>query len=87
MPRRGWNMVCQHLEELHELWLLGALSATGASDLPAHLARGCPNCVARMREASEIVYILSLRAKPLRPSPRVKAELAAKIQSARVPRG
>jgi hypothetical protein len=87
MPRGEWNMVCQHLEELHELWLLGVVSGAGANDLPGHLARGCPNCLARMREASEIVYILSLRAKPLRPSPRIKAELFAKIPSPREPRG
>jgi hypothetical protein len=72
-------MGCQHLEELYELWLLGALSGQGALDLREHLARGCPHCVARVREATETVYLLGLAAKPVRPHPRVKAELLRQI--------
>jgi hypothetical protein len=72
-------MGCQHLEELYELWLLGALSEQSSLDLREHLARGCLHCLARIREAEELVYLLALAAKPARPHPRVKAELLSRI--------
>jgi hypothetical protein len=80
-------MDCQHLEELHELNLLGALSEQSSSDVVAHLARSCPHCLARVHEAMEIIYVLCLRSKPARPHPRVKAKLLEKILPKREPRG
>jgi hypothetical protein len=68
-------MGCQHLEELYELFLLGALSDQGSLELREHLARDCPHCLVRIREAAETVYLLSLACKPARPAPRVKSEL------------
>jgi hypothetical protein len=68
-------MGCQHLEELYELYLLGAVSEEGSLDLREHLARGCPHCLGRVREAAETVYVLGLASKPARPHPRVKSEL------------
>ncbi len=73
-------MGCQYLEDLYELFLLGALAEQSASELHEHLARGCPNCLARIREAVETVYLLSLTSKPLRPNPRVKMELLHQLQ-------
>jgi hypothetical protein len=78
-------MGCQHLEELYELWLLGALSEQGSLDLCDHLARGCPHCLARVREATETVYLLSLAPKPARPRPRVKSELLRRISRKAAP--
>lgn len=72
-------MGCQHLEEVYELWWLGALAEQGARDLQEHLARGCPQCLARIRDAAETVYVLGLSSKPVRPHPRVKAELMRQI--------
>ena len=72
-------MGCQHLEELYELWLLGALSGQSSADLRDHLARGCPHCLARVREAAETIYLLGRSPKPARPHPRVKAELLRQI--------
>jgi hypothetical protein len=72
-------MGCQHLEELYELWLLGALSEPGSLDLGEHLARACPYCLSRLREAAETVYLLGLASKPARPHPRVKSELLRQI--------
>jgi len=80
-------MGCQHLEELHELWLLGALSEQNSRDLREHLARECPHCLARVREATEMVYLLGLGAKPARPHPRVKTELLIKISHKTTPHG
>jgi hypothetical protein len=79
-------MGCQHLEELHELWLLGALSEQSSRDLREHVARGCPHCLARVREATEMVYLLGLGSKPARPHPRVKAELLRQVSGKPAPR-
>ncbi len=72
-------MGCQHLEEIYDLWLLGAISEQGSSELRDHLARGCPHCLARIREATETIYVLGLVPKPARPHPRVKSELLRRI--------
>jgi len=72
-------MGCQHLDELYELWLLGALSEANSRDLREHLARGCPHCLGRIREATETVYVLGLASKPDRPPARVKSELLREI--------
>ena len=74
-----WNMDCQHLDELYELFLLGALPEQGSLDLRNHLRRGCPRCLAGVREAAETVYLLALAPKPARPRPRVKSELLRQI--------
>ena len=68
-------MGCQHLEELYELFLLGALSDQCTREIRQHLESGCAQCLARLHEAGEMVYLLTLTAKPVRPHPRVKADL------------
>lgn len=78
-------MGCQYLEELYELWWLGALSEQGSQDLREHLAQGCPHCLARVRDAAETVYLLGLGPKPLRPHPRVKSELLRQISRKAAP--
>ena len=78
-------MGCQHLEELYELWLLGTLAEPGSLDLREHLERGCPHCLARVREAAEIVYLLGRTPHPARPHPRVKSELLRQISRQAAP--
>jgi hypothetical protein len=80
-------MGCQHLDELHELLLLGALSEQSSRDLREHLARGCPHCLERVRDATETVYMLGLNSKPARPHPRVKTELLNQISRKTTPHG
>ena len=80
-------MGCQHLDELHELWLLGALTEQASRELSEHLARGCPHCLTRIRDATGMVYLLALGAKPARPHPRVKSELLRKISHKMSTRG
>ena len=72
-------MGCQHLEELFELWLMGALSEQGSREILEHLRGGCADCLTRVRDAAETIYILGLSSKPVRPHPRVKAELLRSI--------
>lgn len=68
-------MGCQHLEELPELYLLGALSEAAGTELAEHLARGCPHCQERLREAALVTYVLSLNTRPVRPSPKLRARV------------
>ena len=79
-------MGCQHLEELYELWLMGALSEQGSQEILEHLRGGCADCLVRVRDAAETVYILGLSSKPVRPHPRVKAELLRLISRKAAPR-
>jgi hypothetical protein len=78
-------MGCQYLDELYELWLLGAISEPGEQELRDHLGRGCPRCLARIREAAETVYLLGRATKPARPHPRVKSELLRQISRQATP--
>jgi len=66
---------CRHLEDVYELFLLGALSEEGSLELREHLTQGCVQCLARVKEAARTVYLLSLSARPASPGPKAKAEL------------
>lgn len=68
-------MGCEHLDEVYELFLLGALAAEEASEVGAHLERLCPNCLERLREAARSVYLLAQTARPRRPNPKWKSNL------------
>lgn len=73
-------MGCQHLEDLHELFLLGTLSEATAADLRDHLDRHCASCLERLREAAQTVYLLSLTAKTARPQPRLRSRLLRRLR-------
>jgi hypothetical protein len=66
---------CRHLEDVYELFLLGALPDEGSLELREHLAQGCEHCLERVKEAARTVYLLSLTAKPVTPGPKAKADL------------
>ena len=74
-------MGCQPLEDLCELFLLGALSDEGSAELREHLERGCPQCRERIREAAQTVYLLSLTAKSIRPNSKVKSRLLRQLHT------
>ncbi len=73
-------MGCQHLEELYELFMLGALSEEASSELRDHLERGCEYCQARVREAAATIYLLCLITKPARPNARLKSQILRDLQ-------
>jgi anti-sigma factor RsiW len=68
-------MVCQYLEDLFELYLLGAVSPEDAAAVESHLQSGCAACLEQMREAGLTVYLLSLPAKPARLDTKQKSRL------------
>jgi hypothetical protein len=68
-------MDCQHLDESYELFLLGALPASEASEVFDHIARGCAHCLAHLREAALVFYLLSQTARPARLDSGLKAHV------------
>jgi hypothetical protein len=63
-------MVCQYLEDLFELYLLGAASPDDAAAVQSHLQSGCASCLAQVRDAGLTAYLLCLPVKPARLNPK-----------------
>jgi len=72
---------CRHLEDVYELFLLGALSDEDSQQLREHLTEGCARCLERVKEAARTVYLLGLVAKPASPGPKTKADLLRLLRS------
>ena len=72
-------MGCQHLEELYELYLLGALDPEDAARVDEHVARKCPGCCQGLREAALAVYLLCQTAVPARVPARTGSQLKADL--------
>jgi anti-sigma factor RsiW len=73
-------MVCQYLEDLFELYLLGTVSADDAAAVESHLGTGCANCLEQLREAGLTVYLLCQPAKPARLDPKQKSRLLHRLR-------
>jgi predicted anti-sigma-YlaC factor YlaD len=72
-------MGCQYLEDLYELYLLGALGPQDSAAVGEHLERGCPSCFENLREAALTVYLLSQPARLARPEPKLKSRLLRRL--------
>ena len=72
-------MGCQYLEDLFELYLLGALCREDVPAVEEHLARGCPQCLEQLREATLTVYLLAQPARPARVNPKHKSKLLRRL--------
>lgn len=72
-------MGCEHLDEYYELYLLGAIAEGACFDIKEHLARECPYCLDRLREAAHSVYLLTLTTRPARLNPKLKSQLMKRI--------
>lgn len=73
-------MGCQHLDDLYELYLLGSAAREESDEIGQHLETGCAYCVDHLREAAQMIYLLSLNSASVRPSPRHKAELMRRLK-------
>jgi anti-sigma factor RsiW len=73
-------MVCQHLEDLLELYLLGVANAEEANTVSEHLSTGCPTCFARLREAVLTIYVLAQTCKPVPLDPKLKTHLLNRLR-------
>jgi hypothetical protein len=68
-------MVCRNLEDLYELFVLGALDSGEGREIAEHVSRGCPNCIYQLREATLTLYLLAQTVIPARPRPKQKSHL------------
>jgi hypothetical protein len=68
-------MDCRYLDDVYELFLLGLLKPKGAAQVKEHVERGCPYCLAHLREAAESVYFVLSGSKDRKPPPRIRAEI------------
>lgn len=73
-------MDCRHLENLYELFLLGALSKGDAARIHEHVDRGCPDCLGGLRQATLTLFALLQPDKPANLNPRQKSRLLARIK-------
>ena len=72
-------MVCQYLDEFYEMFLLGTVSADAGSEIGRHLERGCPYCLAQLREAARTIYLLAQMTPAVRPGPKLKSQLLRRL--------
>jgi anti-sigma factor RsiW len=77
-------MTCAEVEDLIELYVIGALSADEAREVAAHLD-SCPGCHELVRNATEVVQIMRLAVDEVEPSPRVLAQLRSAIREGERP--
>ena len=76
-------MGCQHLDDLYELYLLGALEHEESAAVRQHLERRCPYCIGRLREATLTVHLFTLLAPATRLSPKPKDQLLSRLRKNR----
>jgi anti-sigma factor RsiW len=72
-------MTCAEVEELVELYVIGALPAEEAREVAAHLD-GCPGCRALERNAIEVAQVLRLASDQIDPSPNLRSRLMAAVR-------
>jgi hypothetical protein len=74
---------CQYLDQIYELFLLGALSAEEDTSVQEHVERGCPYCLEQLREAALTVYFLTWAGRGGRPDPKQKSALLRRLRKSR----
>ncbi len=75
-------MVCQYLEDLLELYLLGITSPEESSTIADHLSTGCANCLGQLRDAALTVYLVSQPKKPRKLDPKWRTSLLRRLRKA-----
>ena len=70
-------MTCNELRSDYLLHALGVLEDPERAELQAHLARGCENCMAGLREAQQLAFAMSANAEGPEPSSALKKRVLA----------
>ncbi len=73
-------MGCQHLDDLYELYLLGALEVEESEAIAEHLARNCPYCLEHLREAAQTIHLITFLAPAGRPGQGLRARLLERVK-------
>jgi hypothetical protein len=76
-------MGCQYLDDVYELYWLGALEGEEFTVVREHVERRCPYCLEHLREAALTVYLCRLLAPPARLGPKSKARLLSRLRRSR----
>lgn len=74
-------MTHAEMNELYELYALGALEIEAASEIDQHLADGCAYCTEHVGEAVYASAMLSSLAEPLTPPAEVRTRLLAGLRT------
>jgi hypothetical protein len=69
-------MTCPEVEELIDLYVIGALPYGEAREVAAHLD-GCPGCRALMERATEVAQLLGISVEQHEPSPALRSRILA----------
>ncbi len=78
-------MTHAEMNELYELYALGALETDAYSEIRGHLSDGCEYCTDHVRDAVYAAAMLSSLAEAVSPPPEVRARLLAGIDRRRLP--
>ncbi len=70
-------MTHSEMEDLYELYLLGALEYEQASEIAEHVNRQCDHCVAQLKEASRLIAGLPALAEISQPPADLRARVLA----------
>ena len=73
-------MDCRHLEDLYELFVLGALPSEEDELVRDHLKRGCPTCQSGIHRSAVTIYAFLETCRPIRSTPRQKAHLLQRLK-------
>lgn len=76
-------MGCQYLDDVYELYWLGALEGEELAVVHEHVDRRCPYCLEHLREAGLTVYLCTLLAPPARLGPKAEARLLNRLRKGR----
>ncbi len=68
-------MDCRYLDDMYELFLLGLLKPKGAAEVKEHIERGCPYCLAHLREAAQCIYFVLSGSKGRKPPQQTRVEI------------
>jgi len=70
-------MTHSEMDELYELYLLGALELEQSSEIAEHVRQQCPYCLARLKESSRVVDALPGLIELKQPPPELRARVLA----------
>ncbi|HEY3456508.1 MAG TPA: anti-sigma factor [Bryobacteraceae bacterium] len=73
-------MTHPEMNELYELYVLGALEPELASEIDSHLAEGCEYCVERLREATLAAAAMSGMSEQLEPPKYLRDRVLASVR-------
>jgi hypothetical protein len=76
-------MDCRYLENLYELYVLGALPSDEDSLVQEHLKSGCAACQNGVRQSVVTVYALLHTCRPIKSTPKQKAHLLQRLKDVR----